>query len=266
VPGKGARIGDGTVRRRLLMRPPVDTIVAPPFPKDLAWVNVAPLRMEKQATRPVLIEFWDFCRPSSLRTLPYVKAWHERYAGAGLRVISVHAPGYPLGHDEDAVRDAVERLEIAHPVAIDADFELWRAYENPGWPARYLFAPRMKLVDVHHGEGDYHGCERAIRELLGLGDPDDLVPLMHPADDDDAPIVVPTADREGAYSGAYGAGQVWVVSGGGELRVNGESRTIDGPGAHLIVEHERHTEAELLLEPGEGLDVLATCFTPGLAP
>ena len=71
------------------MRPPVDTIVAPPFPKDLTWLNVAPLRMEKQATRPVLIEFWDFCRPSSLRTLPYLKAWHERYADAGLRVISV---------------------------------------------------------------------------------------------------------------------------------------------------------------------------------
>src|SRR3954464_3121283 len=68
------------------MRAPVDTIAAPPFPADLPWINVAPLRMDKQIGRPVLVEFWDFCRPSSLRTLPYLKAWHERYAVDGLRV------------------------------------------------------------------------------------------------------------------------------------------------------------------------------------
>ena len=202
------------------MRPPVDSIVAPPFPKDLAWVNVAPLRMEKQATRPVLIEFWDFCLPSSLRTLPYLKAWHERYAGAGLRVISVHAPGFPPGRDEAAVRAAVDRLGIEHPVAIDTDFELWRAYTNPGWPARYLFAPRLKLVDFHHGEGDYHGCELAIREQLGLEDAE-IWSRSYAPDDDDAPIVVPAPTATGAYSGPYAAGEVWVVEGAGSLIVNG---------------------------------------------
>ena len=65
------------------MRPPVADIAAPPFPAKLEWVNVAMLRMDKQRGRPVLIEFFDFCRVNSLRTLPYVKAWHERYAAAG---------------------------------------------------------------------------------------------------------------------------------------------------------------------------------------
>src|SRR5215208_3230948 len=92
------------------MRAPVDTIAAPPFPKDLPWVNVAPLRMDKQVGRPVLVEFWDFCRPNSLRTLPYVKAWHERYAADGLRVISVHTPGFPASSDEAEVRAAVGPL------------------------------------------------------------------------------------------------------------------------------------------------------------
>ncbi len=248
------------------MRPPLDTIVAPPFPKTLTWLNVAPLRMEKQATRPVLIEFWDFCRPSSLRTLPYVKAWHERYADAGLRVISVHAPGFPPGEDERCVQDAVARLEIEHPVAVDTHFELWRAYDNPGWPARYLFAPRLKLADYHHGEGDYHGCELAIRRLLGIDATDGLVPLAREADDDDAEIVIPTADRDGAYSGPYAAGEVWVVgAGAGRLLVNGEARQLHGPGAHLLIEHERHTESDLTLEPAAGLEIYATCFSPGLA-
>ena len=94
------------------VRPPVE-IAAPPFPRDLPWVNVAPLRMDQQIGRPVLVEFWDFCRPNSLRTLPYVREWHERYAGDGLRVIGVHTSGLPaLGRSEDAVRAAVARLEI----------------------------------------------------------------------------------------------------------------------------------------------------------
>jgi hypothetical protein len=61
------------------VRAPPDRIPAPPFPRDLTWLNVAPLRMDKQRGRPVLVEFWDFCRVNSLRTLPYLKAWHERW-------------------------------------------------------------------------------------------------------------------------------------------------------------------------------------------
>src|SRR5215208_8087238 len=102
------------------MRAPEHAIPAPPFPRELTWVGVAPLRMDKQRGRPVLVEFWDFCRVSSLRTLPYVKAWHERYAGDGLRVISVHSPGFGASRPEAAVRAAVERLGIEHPVCVDS--------------------------------------------------------------------------------------------------------------------------------------------------
>jgi hypothetical protein len=77
------------------------------------------LRMDQQRGRPVLVEFWDFCRVSSLRTLPYLQAWHERYAEAGLRVVSVHSPGFEPSRDEDAVRAAVERLGIEHSVFVD---------------------------------------------------------------------------------------------------------------------------------------------------
>jgi hypothetical protein len=103
----------------------------------------------------MLVEFWDFCRPNSIRTLPYVKTWHERYAEAGLRVIGVHCPGFEPGRDEQAVRDAVVRLEIVHPVLIDSEFELWQEYENKGWPARYLFDGRARLFEYHYGEGAY---------------------------------------------------------------------------------------------------------------
>jgi thiol-disulfide isomerase/thioredoxin len=252
-------------RRATAMRPPIDTIPAPPFPKGVPWANVASLRMDKQRGRPVLVEFWDFCRPSSLRTLPYACAWHERYAADGLRVVTVHSPGFPPGEDEDAVRAAVERLGIEHPVCIDLEFELWRAYENEGWPARYLWNPDGNLAEFHYGEGGYVETELAIQELLGI-EREPLAPI-HPEDDRDARIVVPTPDQPGAYCGPYGASAVWAVLGGtGELEVNGERVAVDWPGARPIIEHPAHTEGVLDLRAGDGVTCYATCFTPGLAP
>jgi len=247
------------------MRAPVDTIAAPPFPRDLPWVNVAPLRMDRQVGRPVLVEFWDFCRPNSLRTLPYVKAWHERYAGDGLRVISVHSPGFPPSRDEDAVRAAVARLGIEHPVCIDSDLEVWRLYDNEGWPARYLFDARSRLHEFHIGEGGYAETELAIQELLGV-EREPLAPV-HPEDDPDARIVIPTPDQPGAYSGPYEAGTVWaVVDGRGTLTVNGRAVAVEHPGALELVSHPVSTAGTLELGPGEGVTCLAVCFSPGLAP
>src|SRR6202021_1169539 len=84
------------------------------FPPQPRWLNVATLRMDQQRGNPVLIEFWDFCRPNSIRTLPYLLAWDERYRDQGLRVIGVHSPGFPPSADPDNVAAAVERLGIEY--------------------------------------------------------------------------------------------------------------------------------------------------------
>ena len=217
----------------------------------------------------MLIEFWDFCRPNSLRTLPYVKAWHERYAAAGLRVIGVHCPGFDASRPEPAVRDAVARLEIAHPVLIDSELEVWQEYENVGWPARYLFDGHARLFDYHFGEGAYAETELAIQELVGV-QREPLAPLR-PEDAPDALLVAQTQDQEGAYSGRYEAGGVWaVLDGSGTVTVNGGlgagGRELDvaHPGAYPLLEHERHTAGVLELELGAGVSCLATCFTPGI--
>jgi len=247
------------------MRVPTDTIAAPMFPAKLRWLNVATLRMDQQRGRAVLLEFFDFCRPASLRTLPYLQAWDARYAEDGLRVISVHAPGFAPGRDEAVVADAVQRLGITHPVLLDTELLLWSIYENRGWPARYLFDPELRLFEVHFGEGGYRETENAIQELLGVsGDP---VPYVHPEDDPEARIVVPTPDQEGAWSGPYEAGAVWaVLEGEGTIAVNGADRTVDFTGAHLLIDHGRHEHGVLELAAGEGVTCHAVCFTPGLAP
>ena len=250
---------------RRSVRAPVDTIAAPPFPKDLPWINVAPLRMDKQIGRPVLVEFWDFCRPNSLRTLPYVKAWHERYAADGLRVISVHTPGFAASREEAAVRDAVARLGMEHPVCVDADGLVWSAYDNEGWPARYLFNAEGRLHEFHFGEGAYAETELAIQELLGV-ERDPLAPV-HPEDDPDARIVIPTPDVAGPYSGPYVAGTVWaILDGRGTVRANGREIPVEHPGAYVLLEHPASVEGVLDLEVGAGVECLGVCFSPGLAP
>jgi thiol-disulfide isomerase/thioredoxin len=217
-------------------RAPVDDIQAPGFPPRAAWINSRGVRMHEQRGHPVLVEFWDFCRPNSLRTLPYMAAWHERYHSAGLLVIGVHAAGFAPGASPGAVSDAVARLGIRYPVIVDAGFDVWRDYENLGWPARYLFGPGNTLDEYHYGEGAYAETETAIRSLLGLELDDGC--LMAPVRPEDEPDAV---------------------------RANGASVAVEHPGAYRLIAHPVSTAGELTLEVDDGVTCHGVCFTPGLA-
>ncbi len=246
------------------MRAPSDSIAAPPLPV-LEWVNVAMLRMDQQVGRPVLVEFWDFCRVNSLRTLPYLRAWHERYADDGLRIMALHCGAYPPSQDPEEIRAAVARLGIEHPVGLDLEFRAWKQFDAPGWPVRYLFDQRLRLFEYHHGEGGYAETERAIGELLGREV--EPVPPLRAEDAPDVVLVEPSREQAGAWSGAYGAGGAHaVVSGAGELVVDGESVAVEHSGVVTLVEHQHHVEATLELEAGPGVEVHAVQFTPGRDP
>jgi hypothetical protein len=246
------------------VRAPADTIPAPQFPRGLTWINTAALRMDKQRGRPVLVEFWDFCRVNSLRTLPYLRAWHERYEADGLRVIGVHTGAFECSRDEDAIRGAVERLGVPYSVVCDTRLEIWDFYGNEGWPARYLWDQKGALFSMHYGEGGYQETEREIQELLGVER--DLVPPLRPEDEPGALLPAQTADQPGAYSGPYEAGAVWAVfDGRGTVRANGVEIAVDGCGTYALVEHAHHTPGVLELSVGPGVECLQTCFVPGVA-
>ncbi|HZN89187.1 MAG TPA: hypothetical protein VFB44_09440 [Thermoleophilaceae bacterium] len=226
------------------MRPPAQAeIYAPEFPRGGEWLNVAFLRMNTLMGRgPVLVEFWDFARVNSLRTLPYLKRWHERYSAAGLQVIGVHSPGYSFGRDREAVARAVERLAIPYAVLLDPELETWRLYGNKGWPGRYLFDRTGKLALIHYGEGEYEDTERAIGECLEL-DVEPLPPLRAedasglllepqtadialPADRDRLELVrdwtagedwLEAADAGAAASFSYRAGGAYAVLSGDDV-------------------------------------------------
>jgi hypothetical protein len=247
------------------VRAPVDHIAAPPLPPRLPWINPASRELdEQQAEKPVLIEFWDFCRVNSIRTLPYLREWHERYASAGLRVIGVHSAGFPPSEDPEAVRAAVARLGIPYPVVVDVDHEIWGLYDNLGWPARYLWNGEGCLFEYHYGEGSYAETELAIQELLGL-EREPVAPVR-PEDAPGAALEPQSEDVQGPYSGPYDAGGVWaVLDGRGTVTANGRVFEVTYPGCYPLIEHARHTAGTLELAVGEGVMCYAVCFTPGLA-
>jgi AhpC/TSA family len=243
----------------------VDSIVAPPFPGRLTWINSEPLRTDELLGAPVLVEFWDFCRVNSIRTLPYMRAWHERYAPAGLQVIGVHASGFECSADPEAVRAAVARLGIAYPVVLDTELEIWSLYGNLGWPARYLFNQEGTLFEYHYGEGAYAETERAVQELLGISR--EPVAAERPEDAPEVLLLPQSPDVAGPYSGPYEAGSVWaVLEGGGVVVANGRRIEVTNPGAYELVRNERHTVGRLELELPESVRCHAVCFTPGLPP
>jgi thiol-disulfide isomerase/thioredoxin len=132
------------------------------------WLNSEPLTAAGLRGRAVLVDFWTYSCVNWLRTLPYVSAWAERYRDRGLVVVGAHAPEFGFEHDLANVRRAAGELGVSHPVVIDNDFSIWRAFENHYWPAVYL-VDRDGRVGFHHfGEGAYEETERAVQQLVGV--------------------------------------------------------------------------------------------------
>src|SRR6185437_3375527 len=99
---------------------------APDLPEGLEWIGEPPRSMPiATAAGPVLVHFFDFAQLNSVRTLPYVVEWAQRYRSHGVTTIGVQAPRFPFGGERDAVASGLERLDVDFPVAIDADRRLW---------------------------------------------------------------------------------------------------------------------------------------------
>jgi thiol-disulfide isomerase/thioredoxin len=132
------------------------------------WLNSEPLTAERLRGRVVLVDFWTYSCVNWLRTLPYLRAWQERYEERGLVVVGAHAPEFGFEHDLDNVQRAADELGVDYPVVIDNDFAIWRSFENRYWPAVYLVDRDGRVRFDHFGEGAYEQTERAIQQLLGV--------------------------------------------------------------------------------------------------
>ncbi|HEU4665473.1 MAG TPA: thioredoxin family protein, partial [Dokdonella sp.] len=138
----------------------------PPLDGAVAWLNSAPLTREGLRGKVVLVDFWTYSCVNCLRTLPYVRAWYDKYKDQGLVVIGVHAPEFAFEKDEGNVRRAVADLGVDYPVALDNDYAIWRGFNNEYWPAHYFIDAQGRIRHHHFGEGAYEQSETWIRELL----------------------------------------------------------------------------------------------------
>jgi hypothetical protein len=272
------------------LRPPRPDIAVPPLSAAAEWVGEAPPKIERLTAKgPVIVHFVDVGHLSSVRTLPYLAAWNERYGSLGLSVLGVNSPRFPFTGQRTKLEAALGRLDVPFPVASDPGYEIWRAYGCEGWPSTFLWAQGGVLGWFHFGEGEYAATEEEIRAMLpesareaGLPDPG---AALRPSDAPGAKVVPPTEETfpggspdkpwrappnaqpiELAYEGA---GAAVTVDGRGELVVaidDGPERAIkvDAPGVYELSEHPSHGAHELVLRPSIGLELYSFAFAPGV--
>jgi thiol-disulfide isomerase/thioredoxin len=141
-----------------------------------AWLNSPPLTASALRGKVVLVDFWTYTCINWLRTLPYVRAWHEKYRDQGLVVIGVHSPEFSFEKTPDNVRWAVKDMQVVYPVAVDNEHVIWHAFRNNYWPALYFVDAQGRVRHDQFGEGSYEQSEMVIKRLLaeaGVDGPDD---------------------------------------------------------------------------------------------
>ena len=130
------------------------------------WLNSQPLTGAGLRGKVVLVQFWTYTCINWLRTLPYVRAWGEKYKDQGLVVIGVHSPEFEFEKNLENVRWAAKDMRVDYPIAIDSDHAVWRAFQNQYWPALYFVDAKGHIRHHQFGEGDYEQSERIIQQLL----------------------------------------------------------------------------------------------------
>jgi len=140
--------------------------MAPSFTGATLWLNSPPLTIEMLRGKVVLVDFWTYSCINCLRTLPYLKAWDEKYRSRGLVIVGVHAPEFAFEKDRQNVEQAIRDLGIKYPVPMDNNYAIWNAYKNEYWPAHYLIDAQGRIRDQHFGEGKYRETEQMIQSLL----------------------------------------------------------------------------------------------------
>jgi hypothetical protein len=138
----------------------------PSFEGATEWVNSGPLTAQALRGRVVLVSFGTYTCINWIRSLPYVRAWADKYAGQGLAVIGIQTPEFEFEGDLDNVHRALDEMNVRYPVAVDNEYAIWRAFDNNYWPALYFGDTEGRIRHHHFGEGEYDESERVLQALL----------------------------------------------------------------------------------------------------
>lgn len=138
---------------------------APQLHGDGGWIGVDDLELSELRGQLVLLDFWTLACINCLRVAEELRGLERRWADE-LVVIGVHSPKFPHEHDHEAVRAAVARHRIEHPVLDDPELDTWGEYAVRAWPTLVLIDPEGYVVGRWAGEGHVVGVSRAIEETV----------------------------------------------------------------------------------------------------
>ena len=240
--------------------PPITVPLRAPELAPGRWIQGPEVSIAFARGTVVLVDFWESTCVNCLRTLPYLKAWHERYAGRGLVVVGVHTPEFELSADPELVAAAVRDDAIPYPVLLDADRATWLRFANHYWPAKHLIDARGYLRYEHFGEGAYGETERWIQRLLQeAGDAAPMPEPLAPVREEDRPGAVCYPATREIHLG-YHRGKLLAPEGyrpGEDVRHRPRDEGPAPPGMFAARGLWRH-EAEYLetREPGAELDLV----------
>jgi thiol-disulfide isomerase/thioredoxin len=180
------------------------------------WINSEPLTQRSLQGKVVLVQFWTYSCINWLRTMPYVRAWAEKYRDQGLVVIGVHSPEFEFEKLPSNIRWGAKNYRVDYPIAVDSDFKIWRGFGNQYWPALYLFDGKGEARYHHFGEGNYAESERMIQQLLAEAGAAGV--------DKDLASLVPAGLEEQADWGSIKSPETYVGTARGENRVSSAGR------------------------------------------
>ena len=148
--------------------PEIPDGVGPWFNLPAGKASSPPLRIKSltEEGKTILIDFWTYSCVNCLRTLPYLKSWHEKYSSLGLVIIGVHSPEFEFEKKSKNVENFIKKEGVKYPVMLDSDHKIWNLFGNNVWPRKLLIDTKGKIRYDHCGEGDYLAAEEKIRELL----------------------------------------------------------------------------------------------------
>ena len=266
-----------------------ETVSMPPLVGATKWLNSMPLSSEMLRGKVVLVDFWTYSCINCLRTLPYLKAWDEKYRNQGLVIIGVHAPEFAFEKDVQNVEQAVRELGVKYPVAIDNQYAIWNSFKNEYWPAHYLIDAQGHIRHQHFGEGAYQETELMIQTLLkeahrDLALNDDLVQVagtgatVAAADMERSPETYLGYKRQQNFASGpavqrdaparYSAPRVlktdqWALN--GTWQIGEESAELKAPGG-AISYHFRGRDLHLVLGPNKNKPVRFKVTLDGAEP
>ena len=255
----------------------------PPLDGATGWLNSEPLDPADLRGHVVLVNFWTLTCINWLRQEPFVRAWSQAYRDDGLVVIGVHTPEFSFEHELDLVRQANEERAIDYPVALDNDYEIWRAFDNHYWPALYFVDEDGIIRDQHFGEGRYEQSERVIQRLLGVErEPVAVAGIGVEAEADWDHLRTPETylgyGRSERFASPDGAARRdrrayelperlrlnhWALA--GEWTIEREQAVLDRAGGSIAVRFEAR-DAHLVLSPGAHEPIPFRVLLDGAAP